>query len=481
MDKYHLDCVLGEGTFGKVWLARLKTNNQKVAIKMFKKKPEGDQKKKGGSSDNSDHQTKPEEEAMIMESLDHPNIVKMLEFISTNDTMAMVMDYAPRGDMLAYMNRRPKLCFVEETSKVYFKQLISAIKYLHDLGYIHCDIKLENILLFDDDLIKLTDFGFAIKYSMTKKMKYGNGSLSYASPEVIFKREFHGPEADIWSLGVVLFSMVCGKFPLNFSNQTVGQAYKKLESEGLSIPDGVSLECQDLLAQMLEIYADKRITMAKILASDWITGNKSYLQPDVVKLNLDKLQAMAPGLLSPNTPTSPMSGRQSPIVSSRCSPKNSPGRLSPKISPKVSPKASAQTSVQSSPKLNIVKSRSLDEYALEKNKPSKTVDTETTMGSVTKVSNPVYSPRHSPQHSPKRLSQDSPGRIDNSPTNSRHSSPNNAHGRVEKEHIFKSAFRFLSPGHRRHGSLSDVRQSETKPPDVVLKSRLVTILEEEVA
>ncbi len=270
MERYHLDRVLGEGTYGKVWLARVKADGQKVAIKVFKKnrKDSQSEKKKGGSSDNSDHQTQPEEESAILQSLNHPNIIKVFEFISDATDTAMVMEYTDRGDMLNYMNSRPGIGFQESIARDYFLQLVSAIRYLHDLEYIHCDIKLENILLFAGNTIKLTDFGFAIKYSKTKRMKYGNGSLSYASPEVVFKRDFYGPEADIWSLGVVLFTMVCGKFPLDFVHHSVGQAYKNLEAHGLSFSDtSISIECQDLLVQMLEIYADKRITIPKILDS----------------------------------------------------------------------------------------------------------------------------------------------------------------------------------------------------------------------
>ena len=422
MERYHLDRLLGEGTYGKVWLARVKSDNRKVAIKLFKKLRKGSdieqKKKKGGSSDNSDHQTKPEEEASILQSLNHPNIIKVLEFISNDDTTAMIMEYAPRGDMLNYMNTQPKVGFPEPVSRDYFLQLVSAIKYLHDLEYIHCDIKLENILLFEGTTIKLTDFGFAIRYSKTKRMKCGNGSLSYASPEVVFKRDFYGPEADIWSLGVVLFAMICGKFPIDFNNNSVGQAYKTLEAQGLAFPQtGISSECQDLLVQMLEIYADKRITMPKIRESDWVTGNKSVLQPEMVKLNLGKLQSMAQGILTPQS--SPNSKNSTPRVS--------PGRISPKISPKATnaPKLSLKTSMDEAdhsagPMLKI-------------------------LANVTRAPSP---------HSPSRT----------------------RNPRVEKDHenIFKSAFRLISPGR-----FADHRHSPTKVEDTPPKTALTGITEEE--
>lgn len=413
MERYRLDRVLGEGTYGKVWLARVKADGQKVAIKVFKKnrKDSQSEKKKGGSSDNSDHQTQPEEEASILQSLNHPNIIKVFEFISDATDTAMVMEYTDRGDMLNYMNSQPGIGFQESIARDYFRQLVSAIRYLHDLEYIHCDIKLENILLFAGNTIKLTDFGFAIKYSKTKRMKYGNGSLSYASPEVVFKRDFYGPEADIWSLGVVLFTMVCGKFPLDFVHHSVGQAYKNLESQGLSFSDtSLSIECQDLLVQMLEIYADKRITIPKILESDWVTGNKSTLHPDMAKLNLGKLQSMAQGLLSP-------------LNSKNNTPRNSPGRMSPKISPKTN-----------SPKFSVTNPTETIPVNVGDNSP----------GPILKVViNPLRAP--SPLSSPH--SQVSP---QSSPSRSSRNSPI----RTEKDHenIFKTAFRLISPAHRRTSS-----------------------------
>lgn len=445
MERYHVDRLLGEGTYGKVCLARVKADNQKVAIKLFKKlrKDTQTEKKKGGSSDNSDHQTQPNEEASILQSLDHPNIIKMLEFISDDDTTAMVMEYAPRGDMLNYMNSRPKVGFPEPISRDYFLQLISAIKYLHDLDYIHCDIKLENILLFHGNVIKLTDFGFAIKYSKTKRMKYGNGSLSYASPEVVFKRDFYGPEADIWSLGVVLFTMICGKFPLDFNKNSVGQAYKTLESQGLSFPEsGISIECQDLLVQMLEIYADKRITMSKIQESDWVTNNKSALQPEIVKLNLGKLQAMAPGILTQQS---------SPNSSKNNTPRTSPGRISPKISPK------ATNGLKLSPKAPV------DEA-------------ERSPGPMLKI--PINLPRAPSPHSssphsssPHSSSPHSSSPRSSSPRSSSPHSPSRTRNpRLEKDHesIFKSAFRLISPGR-----LTDQRRSPMKVNDTPLASIMV--------
>lgn len=304
--KYLLHRKIGEGSYGTVYIGILKENNEQRGFKVFKKS--GDRVKGARSSIDKDisngHQIpnhlSPASEASILQAVNHPHIVKVFEYITTDeadlitsqgqsitpsktaetsrDVNIIVMEYAPYGDLLSFMNSRRERGFSEKVARNLFLQILSATRYLHDFGYIHCDIKLENILLFDsptNPILKLTDFGFAIPYSREKKMQYGRGSLCYASPEVILSKEFYGPEADVWSLGVVLFTMVCGMFPLDFANRRVGDAYRALEKYGLpfsSVSKELSPEYQNLVMRMLDLRTDRRITIDEILDSDWING-----------------------------------------------------------------------------------------------------------------------------------------------------------------------------------------------------------------
>ena len=237
MDKYLLHRKIGEGSYGTVYVGATKGSNDLRAFKVFKKgSGNGGGGGGGGSGPRKDTHLTPSSEASILRAVNHPHIVKVFEYISSVESDTLVMEYAPYGDLLSFMNSRRERGFSEHVARNLFLQILSATRYLHDFGYIHCDIKLENILLFEsptNPILKLTDFGFAIPYSRDKKMHYGRGSLCYASPEVILSKEFYGPEADVWSLGVVLFTMVCGMFPLDFANRRVGEAYRALEKHGL--------------------------------------------------------------------------------------------------------------------------------------------------------------------------------------------------------------------------------------------------------
>ena len=323
--KYLLHRKIGEGSYGTVYIGVLKESNEQRAFKVFKKN--GDRAKGARSSidkDNSKAHLSPASEASILQTVNHPHIIKVFEYITTDeadlitsqeqpitsgknievgrDVNIIVMEYAPHGDLLSFMNSRRERGFTEKVARNLFLQILSATRYLHDFGYIHCDIKLENILLFEsptNPILKLTDFGFAIPYSREKKMQYGRGSLCYASPEVILSKEFYGPEADIWSLGVVLFTMVCGMFPLDFANRRVGEAYRALEKYGLpfsSVSKELSPEYRELVMRMLDLRTERRITMDEIFDSDWINGRSS---PKTLAMPMSPHFSLVPPSTSP--------------------------------------------------------------------------------------------------------------------------------------------------------------------------------------
>lgn len=340
MEKYAIVRKIGEGSYGTVYLGILKSDypDAKRALKVYKKvhRQERDSKESGklirknSSSDRRSAQTDPEYEASILRELSHPHIIKMYEYISTpfdpKDPQStgqdiLVLEYAPHGDLLSFMNSRSQRGFTERVARNLFLQILSATHYLHEFGYIHCDIKLENILLFGsttNPVLKLTDFGFAIRYSSSQKMQYGRGSLHYASPEIILSREFYGPEADIWSLGVVLFTMVCGIFPLDFSKGSVGQAYKSLERSGLPFSQAskeLSSEYKDLVMRMLNLRADRRITIAGIFESDWIAGSaiipghkRSLIESRERRVTIPSMNVGSPPSGSPPPSITPPSG-----------------------------------------------------------------------------------------------------------------------------------------------------------------------------
>lgn len=184
------------------------------------------------------------------------------------------MDYAERGDLLQLIQTCGGVS--EEEAKRMFKEMTEAVKYLHNLGIAHRDLKCENILIMRDKRVALSDFGFSRLYldlqhdDVTSKTYCG--SRAYASPELLRGAPYDPRTNDIWSLGVILFIMICGKMP--FDDRNLKLMLKRQMSEGVTIPDTVktqvSSKCVSLVHQILDPNTDSRPGVVDILQSDWL-------------------------------------------------------------------------------------------------------------------------------------------------------------------------------------------------------------------
>ncbi|GFN90903.1 nuak family snf1-like kinase 1 [Plakobranchus ocellatus] len=143
------------------------------------------------------------------------------------DKIVLVMDYAQGGELYDYLNNMGRLS--EWEARRIFRQIVSAIHCCHQNGIVHRDLKLENIILDDVGNVKIADFGMANYYSHTSKLETFCGSPLYASPEIVNGRSYYGPEVDVWSLGVILYTLVYGSMPFE-SNSLV--SLKQQISEG---------------------------------------------------------------------------------------------------------------------------------------------------------------------------------------------------------------------------------------------------------
>jgi MAP/microtubule affinity-regulating kinase len=123
------------------------------------------------------------------------------------------MEYVRGGSLHFYLKQHLNRRLPEEEAKRIFKQVVEGIRYLHNRCITHRDIKLENLLLDDDNNIRIIDFGFSTCIPIERKVKMFCGTPSYMAPEIVNKTEYCGPPADIWALGVLLFTLLCGTFP----------------------------------------------------------------------------------------------------------------------------------------------------------------------------------------------------------------------------------------------------------------------------
>jgi 5'-AMP-activated protein kinase catalytic alpha subunit len=214
---------VGKGAFGEVFSARLKADpSQLRAIKVILKAKIRDP--------NAIKQLT--RELSIHSQLDHPNIVKFYEAMDTDEAVYIVMEYVPNGDLFKKVTTSPLRRLEEKESRRYFQHLMEAMRFMHRNGIAHRDVKLENMLLGDGDIVKIADFGFS------KALSQGNlvtsvGTPEYVSCEVVrtlsSSRNTHVPtlaydlNADLWSCGVVLYAMMAGHYP--FKDKDISKMY----------------------------------------------------------------------------------------------------------------------------------------------------------------------------------------------------------------------------------------------------------------
>ncbi|KAI8491672.1 spermatid differentiation [Branchiostoma belcheri] len=269
---YRLGVTLGDGSYGCVKRAFSVRLEKDVAVKIINKRVAG----------KDFLQRFLPRELAIVQRLNHPNIVKVYQIIDTPDKVYTVMEEAPHGDLLEYVQTRGAMS--ERRARETFRELAEAVSYCHAQDICHRDLKCENILLDAHGHVKLTDFGFARdtpsddRGRPTLSQTYC-GSAAYASPEVLRGKPYQPSSYDIWSLGVVLYIMVCGTMPFDDSNvrkMLRKQMDRKLNYSSTRV---ISQECKFLIAQMLTPDASQRVTIDQVLNSRWLRTSPSSLPP----------------------------------------------------------------------------------------------------------------------------------------------------------------------------------------------------------
>ena len=143
-----------------------------------------------------------------------------------------------------------------------FSQIVDGVAYLHKSHITHRDIKMDNILIDSDNNIKIIDFGFSIHAPPETKLKIFCGTPRYMSPEIISKKEYYGPPSDIWSLGVLLYAMLCGYFP--FKGISEMDLYEKIKKGTFTSPEFLSEKSKSLLKLLLNVEPAKRIKSSMV-------------------------------------------------------------------------------------------------------------------------------------------------------------------------------------------------------------------------
>ncbi|KAJ3296960.1 Protein kinase [Borealophlyctis nickersoniae] len=214
-------------------------------------------------------------EIQYLKLLRHPHIIKLYEVITTPTDIIMVMEYAG-GELFNYIVDRGRM--TEDDARRFFQQIICAVEYCHRHKIVHRDLKPENVLLDEYNHVKIADFGLSNIMTDGDFLKTSCGSPNYAAPEVISGKLYAGPEVDVWSCGVILYVMLCGRLP--FDDDYIPALFKKINGGVFLLPSFLSPATKKLLSAMLVVDPMKRITIAEIRQMDWFQkGLPDYLHP----------------------------------------------------------------------------------------------------------------------------------------------------------------------------------------------------------
>ncbi|XP_027434553.1 serine/threonine-protein kinase SIK3 isoform X9 [Zalophus californianus] len=205
-------------------------------------------------------------EVQIMKMLCHPHIIRLYQVMETERMIYLVTEYASGGEIFDHLVAHGRMAEKEARRK--FKQIVAAVYFCHCRNIVHRDLKAENLLLDANLNIKIADFGFSNLFTPGQLLKTWCGSPPYAAPELFEGKEYDGPKVDIWSLGVVLYVLVCGALP--FDGSTLQNLRARVLSGKFRIPFFMSTECEHLIRHMLVLDPNKRLSMEQICKHKWM-------------------------------------------------------------------------------------------------------------------------------------------------------------------------------------------------------------------
>ncbi|XP_034295409.1 PAS domain-containing serine/threonine-protein kinase isoform X3 [Pantherophis guttatus] len=255
-EKYDTLTFIGKGAFGFVWTGKCKMDEKEVVVKFIWK----------GRVLDYCWVEDPElgtitQEISILRKLEHPNIIKVLDIFENQQFFQLVMEKHGTGlDLFTFIDNQPNLD--EPLASYIFRQLVSAVNYLRSRNILHRDIKDENIIIAEDFTIKLIDFGSAAYLEPGKMFYTFCGTIEYCSPEVLSGSPYSGPELEMWSLGITLYTIVFGENPFCELEETIDAVLRP--------PYNVSVDLMNLLSGLLKPLPQERITLEMVIRDPWV-------------------------------------------------------------------------------------------------------------------------------------------------------------------------------------------------------------------
>ncbi|NWW30928.1 HUNK kinase, partial [Panurus biarmicus] len=287
---YLIGRKLGEGSFAKVREGLHVITGEKVAVKVIDKK----------RAKKDTYVTKNlRREGQIQQMIRHPNIAQLLDILETENSYYLVMELCPGGNLMHKIYEKKRL--EEHEARKYIRQLILAVEHLHRAGVVHRDLKIENLLLDEDNNIKLIDFGLSncagiLGYSDPFSTQCG--SPAYAAPELLARKKY-GPKIDVWSIGVNMYAMLTGTLPFTVEPFSLRALYQKMVDKEMNpFPTQLSSAAINFLRSLLEPDPAKRPNIQQALANRWLNENyPGRAPPNVTYPNRIHLEDLSQSVL----------------------------------------------------------------------------------------------------------------------------------------------------------------------------------------
>ncbi|KAG3270153.1 calcium/calmodulin-dependent protein kinase kinase 1 [Ictidomys tridecemlineatus] len=288
LNQYKLQSEIGKGAYGVVRLAYNESEDRHYAMKVLSKKkllkqygfprrppPRGSQAAQGGPAKQLLPLERVYQEIAILKKLDHVNVVKLIEVLDdpAEDNLYLVFDLLRKGPVMEVPCDKP---FPEEQARLYLRDIILGLEYLHYQKIVHRDIKPSNLLLGDDGHVKIADFGVSNQFEGNDaQLSSTAGTPAFMAPEAISDsgQSFSGKALDVWATGVTLYCFVYGKCP--FIDDYILALHRKIKNEAVVFPKEpeVSEELKDLILKMLDKNPETRIGVPDIKLHPWVTKN----------------------------------------------------------------------------------------------------------------------------------------------------------------------------------------------------------------
>ena len=265
---YQLKGTIGSGAFGIVKLAYRADAKKYFACKVITKK----------RIEVMIDKTRFEQEIRIQQQMRNENIVQLIDLYQDSLNYYIVMEFCPNGELFGQIVAKKRL--KEDEARVFIKQILSGLSYIHAMNVAHRDLKPENILIDENGNAKISDFGLSKNVDKNGMVSTSCGSPGYVSPEVISGKPYDPKKSDMWSAGVILYAMVTGQLPWTKRNKI--QLYEQIKKAQFPIPKELSEDCVDLIKSLMNLDINNRLTAKQALQHKFMTKKAVSALPKLV-------------------------------------------------------------------------------------------------------------------------------------------------------------------------------------------------------